>query len=204
MLRPTDFLRRSLRWLSRIRHRCGYGVHSPYCFGFITEVVYEDAAYYAYETLAPRRLPLPAAPREKDDRLLLRIANRLQPRTVAGIGSGQAFRLSMDYLRAGKAADFHCAATAAALARLLPAVGAVDLLYLDTDEWPDALQAAWSRLSGEAAIIIRYTPQRRHTLPDWQKLCEDARVRVTFDLYDFRIALFLPRLQKENHIVNYF
>ena len=35
-------------WLRRIRHRNGYGVHSPFAFGFIKQVLEEHDAYYAY------------------------------------------------------------------------------------------------------------------------------------------------------------
>ena len=32
MNRITLTLKRPFIWLSRFRHRCGYGVHSPFCF----------------------------------------------------------------------------------------------------------------------------------------------------------------------------
>lgn len=35
-------------WLRRIRHRNGYGVHSPFAFCFIKQVLEEHDAYYAY------------------------------------------------------------------------------------------------------------------------------------------------------------
>ena len=38
-------------WLKRFRHRRGYGVHSPFAFAFLTDVVYERNAYYAYHEL---------------------------------------------------------------------------------------------------------------------------------------------------------
>lgn len=44
-------LKRPFIWLSRFRHRCGYGVHSPFAFGLITDVVYERRPYYAYANL---------------------------------------------------------------------------------------------------------------------------------------------------------
>ena len=38
----------------------------------------------------------------------------------------------------------------------------------------------------------------------WRSLKADSRVRVTFDLYDFGIAFFQRRLNKQDYIVNYF
>lgn len=42
-------LKRPFIWLYRFRHRCGYGVHSPFAFNLITHVIYESTAYYKYE-----------------------------------------------------------------------------------------------------------------------------------------------------------
>ena len=42
MNRITLTLKRPFIWLSRFRHRCGYGVHSPFAFSLITQVIYES------------------------------------------------------------------------------------------------------------------------------------------------------------------
>lgn len=41
-------------WLRRIRHRKGYGVHSPFAFDFIKQVLEEHDAYYAYSEMDSR------------------------------------------------------------------------------------------------------------------------------------------------------
>ena len=38
-------------WLSRIRKRKGYGVHSPFAFDLVTNVLYNKEKYYAYEEM---------------------------------------------------------------------------------------------------------------------------------------------------------
>ena len=52
MNRITLTLKRPFIWLSRFRHRCGYGVHSPFAFSLITQVIYESTPYYKYKDLA--------------------------------------------------------------------------------------------------------------------------------------------------------
>ena len=52
MNRITLTLKRPFIWLSRFRHRCGYGVHSPFAFNLITQVIYESTPYYKYRDLA--------------------------------------------------------------------------------------------------------------------------------------------------------
>ena len=51
MNRITLTLKRPFIWLSRFRHRCGYGVHSPFAFNLITQVIYESTPYYKYKDL---------------------------------------------------------------------------------------------------------------------------------------------------------
>ena len=43
MNRITLALKRPFIWLRRFRHRCGYGVHSPFAFNLITQVIYENS-----------------------------------------------------------------------------------------------------------------------------------------------------------------
>ena len=74
-----NMLDNPLVWLRRIRHRCGYGVHSPFAFRFLTDVVYERTPYYAYSTL-DEALPLAhSMRRRKGLHLIFRVANWLQP-----------------------------------------------------------------------------------------------------------------------------
>lgn len=40
-----------LTLLRRLRHSRGFGVHSPFAYRFITEVLRQPCAYYAYDTL---------------------------------------------------------------------------------------------------------------------------------------------------------
>ena len=55
MNRITLTLKRPFIWLSRFRHRCGYGVHSPFAFNLITLNI---SALYENNVLLPRRLYL--------------------------------------------------------------------------------------------------------------------------------------------------
>lgn len=62
-----------------LRYRCsgGFGVHSPFAYSFITDVLRERRyGYYAYETVKGGRM-----------RLWFRLACRFQPSTVAAHGA---------------------------------------------------------------------------------------------------------------------
>ena len=60
MKKPESPLwRHPVVWLRRFRHRCGYGVHSPFAFQLIRGVVYERGEFYAYRPLAEWRRTQP-------------------------------------------------------------------------------------------------------------------------------------------------
>ena len=97
MNRITLTLKRPFIWLSRFRHRCGYGVHSPFAFNLITQVIYESTPYYKYKDLAVEQKKL--APQKdnywkyeskKVKRLLFRLVNYIQPDTIVDGGGGHA------------------------------------------------------------------------------------------------------------------
>ena len=107
--RLTLLLKRPFIWLRRFRHRRGYGVHSPFAFDFITDVVYEQSAYYQYKELRAHEKRLKQEKGTdwlyeplKLKRLLFRLVNYAQPATVVDAGRLSASSL---YLKAacGKA-----------------------------------------------------------------------------------------------------
>ena len=88
--------------LRRIRHRNGYGVHSPFAYGFIKGVVYEHARYYAYKNLKKRRRKRRHGERglsARADKLMFRIANYCHPAQASLIGIRSA--LTAEYVAAG-------------------------------------------------------------------------------------------------------
>ena len=99
-------LKRPFIWLYRFRHRCGYGVHSPFAFNLITHVIYETTPYYKYKELASEQKRLmPQKDRAwgyeslKVKRLLFRLVNYAQPATIVDAGMQAASSL---YLKAAK------------------------------------------------------------------------------------------------------
>ena len=93
-------LKRPFIWLYRFRHRCGYGVHSPFAFNLITHVIYESTPYYKYEELVTAQKKL--APQKdrtwsyeslKVKRLLFRLVNYAQPTTDVDAGRQSASSL---------------------------------------------------------------------------------------------------------------
>ena len=166
-------------WLARFRHRCGYGVHSPFAFRFITDVIYERHPYYAYSEL-DRRLPLSLRlRRRKGLHLLLRLANHLQPKTIV---------LPRDawwekrYLQSGcRKANIQCQWP----------MGEVSLCLLSepSDEVLDHID--------EHSVLLL---DNLHRHREWFRSLPSV---VSFDLHDLGIAFFDKQYNKQYYIVNF-
>lgn len=70
--------------MRRVKHRKGFGVHSPFAYSIITEVIEEKLPYYAYQRM--HRLYGKSSPMaEKQAQLLLRLANRFAARSIVEV-----------------------------------------------------------------------------------------------------------------------
>lgn len=192
--------RRICRWIHRFRHRCGYGIHSPYAFEWVTGVIYEKEEYYAYPEL--RLLSLTSSLREKDVLLLFRIANHARANRVFLIDNqDEAVRCAYQMARTGSLLQDIPATSLTS--PFLPEKA--DLIYVAHAEFSAPTSAKILALACSGGVIvvhgIHLSAQAQQF---WEQLKTDERVRVTFDLYDFGIASLEARLAKENHIINYF
>lgn len=76
-------LRRISDRINRLRHRKGFGVHSPLAFRLVSEVIAERTGYAFYSY---RKIPSP------DGRRLLRIIAGLRPKEVIMLGDDRETR----------------------------------------------------------------------------------------------------------------
>lgn len=188
-------LLRCWTWLRRIRHRRGYGIHSPFAFALVTGVIYERGAYYAYEALRRERRRRRVRGDERDDRLLLRLANDFQPRRA--LLWTTADDMAPAYLLAG------CRQGAYRRVRRTEDLTACDFFYIDdADRLPDVLPALLPLLEERALVVVRRLRKKR-VRTAWRRFTSDARIRVTFDLCDIGLAYTERRLNKQDYTINY-
>ena len=192
---------RCWRWLRRWRHRCGYGVHSPYAFRFITDVVYEPSAYYAY---APLHRCLTASSwygmrydslsglSEKDIRLLFRLVNFCQPSCFLFHGASEVL---VDMFRA--------AAPHAEFLAYLPSE-VPTRVFIYEDKAHRCLSSLPSIFPFGSMMVVRGIHRNAAAETAWKTLKQRAEVTLTFDLGRFGIALSVEKMVKQDYIVCYF
>jgi hypothetical protein len=204
MKRPLSLLRRAARWVLRFRHRRGYGIHSPFAFSLVTDVIYNRGTYYAYAPLHALQRDVPRALSERDDRLLLRLINAAAPRQA--LACGPSLTVTLHYLRAGRpSALLRAAATAAEGCAAVDALTTIDFLYVDAvGDWEMLWRTAAQHAGEKAFFVVRGIHRNADTLRAWRRLTAASQVRVTFDLYRLGIACFEQRLNKQDYVINYF
>lgn len=197
-----NVLIRSLIWVRRFRHRCGYGVHSPFAFNLITGVIYEKGEFYAYSPL--RELRGEAKGREKDDKLMLRLINDRQPDTcLAILPEGEA---TSRYLKAGcrKCKIAKAATWSAEAEATLQKWGKADMIYIDHPRWAEMVERALPHTDEHTLIVLKGIHRNAASRRAWQQLLDREEVRVTFDLHHFGLIYRLQRLNRQHYLVNYF
>ena len=151
-------LKRPFIWLSRVRHRCGYGVHSPFAFELITCLFYEKTPYYAYKELAQEEKKQKRNHDKrwrnesfKVKRLLFRLVNRIQPGTIIDFGTPSSSSL---YLQSGKTtADYTFASELSEL--FLEADVPVDFLYMSSESGSGGRCFSYLSCTGHSAECFR-------------------------------------------------
>lgn len=188
---------RPLRWLRRFRKRCGYNIHSPFAFNFVTSVIYEGGTFYAYASLESKGVNIPKRARLKDDRLVFRVTNFAHPQSIAAFGPDtEAFRHTCDYIRAARNCPL--------LLNTLDEANAPDLLYTDSPDWAEQVAKLLPHAHDRTTLLIKGIHRSAASRKAWKELTAQPQVRVTFDLYDFGICFFEKRLNKENFVINYY
>lgn len=191
-----SLFRNPLVWLVRFRHRRGYGVHSPFAFDFITGVIYERSAYYAYSELAqlhPWWVRLFGLRPLVRCRLLFRLANYVHTKRACIVGN---MPVETEYVRA--------ALPNVTLLRSEEALEhGADFVLVDPNHSDVLPQRFAASMCAPAMLVVTDIHTSEPGRKSWQQLLAAENVVVTFDLYDFGIAFFDRRLTKQNYIVNF-
>lgn len=201
-------IKRPFIWLSRFRYRCGYGVHSPFAFSLITDVIYENTPYYAYHALQEEQRKKVrecgwSKSRGKINRFLFRLVNKVQPATVIEVGQPSTASL---YLQSAKpSASYLFASDLSGL--FLDADTPVDFLYMNNYQNPELMEEVFhicaQRVTLKSVFVVQGICYSKKMKTLWNQLKEDERVGVTFDLYDLGLLFFDKTKIKQHYIVNF-
>lgn len=223
-----DIILRGWNWCKRIRHRRGYGVHSPSDFFFINNVVYEQHPFYAYSSLHHLRRVVAFLPhyREKVDKLLFRLVNFFQPSVLFDVGTGSGISVRyMQEARAEMAVYTFSEHLHDAVKRIFSSKESVvykegdvvaeiekfvrqgvvpDFVHIGyTSDYASVFELLVPLATDKTCFVIGQPYLDEEKKRWWKKVINDPRTGVTFDLYDVGIVFFDKNRVKENRVVNF-
>ena len=220
-------LLRGWNWCRRFRKRCGYGVHSPSDFFFITFIIYEKLPFYSYSSLHHIRRLVAHLPghREKVDKLFFRLVNYLRPQTVLefGTGSGMTTRYisdanvemsiytfsdevnpQVDRIFSMKKNIGYYGKSDMAFEKMKDNLKSPILFHIaHTQDYIHVYEEIIKKASCGDCLIISHPYSDKKKKLWWKSVVEDERTGVTFDLYDIGIVFFDKKRVKEHRIVNF-
>ena len=212
------------RWLTRQ----GFGVHSPWAYDLIDNVINERHPYYAYEDLYPfwEKAPqnLPQYPQSRDE-LLFRLVNRFNPKYILEIGTGAG--VSTGYLASVSkqskvvTVDFPHSGQKEVRRNLnrIPNIEYItaDVIktvqdILDSDTKPQFIHVAHTALWREVVeMILPYAkPHTVVVVEDmgkkqkkewWKEIILDERVGVTFQMKKVGLLFFDHKMAKQHYVL---
>lgn len=188
--------------MCRFRHRRGYGVHSPFAFNFLTDVVYAKGEYYAFSYLKLKFGDgkwLEKAYRLKCSRFLFRLSNYVHPQQIFLYGDFSGEECA--YLSEG----CHCEFVSGQEQSVCPIAGRKDSLIcisqsVQPEFWPAIVGQAWN---SHSVCMIKGIYRDHEAKQQWCKIQMLPQVFVTFDLYEYGIVFYDPSKQKQHYIINF-
>ena len=201
-------------WINRKRHNGGYGVQSPSSFFFITQVLKERRAYYAYAQLDR----IAGRARKRHLRELFRIANYLQPANSISVGAADAacamllakpsvqhyaFLHSTGVKSEAKSLlhsnGCHVINDMEQFNSIIKEVDRVGMLYIDaTEETMSLVQAAMPHTNAKSVIVIAGIHRNKKIRELWQQIVNDTTTVITYDMYSYGL-LFFDKERKKQH-----
>lgn len=215
------------RLLYKVRHHRGHGIHSPFVFSFITKVIEEKTQYNAYEDVRNYLSLFPdlSFRENKTHRLLLKIVNYFNVKTILELGSGSG--INTLYMTV-TASDIECLSVEQSPVKYdraqhlynewnrnilqskeqFPIInGKKDCIFVDLKNYKAAhnelIVYLLSLIHKDSIIIIDGIRTNRKLQMLWKMLVQQDDVIVSLDLFHVGILFFDKKYYKRNYKLSF-
>jgi predicted O-methyltransferase YrrM len=241
-----------LKWFSKARHWKGFGIHSPFAYSFVKDVIYDNFRYPEYAKVnsitkqikkeikdahitSPNKTSyvdaLKIGVRRKERRLLFRIVKAFKLPKIIELGTGAGFSTSSMALANEKSnivtldnnSDLQCVVKKVfekeldttttfitqsfdeVLEDILQQEGLHGMVFVDGNHKKEAtinyFETIMKHATPETIIAFHDIHWPEEMNDAWNYIKKDARVKITFDLFNIGIIFFNPGLQKQDYNV---
>lgn len=209
------------RWLQRKKQSKGHGVHSPFAFDLITNVIHSPHSFYAFsdisETLFYNKFDVDSI--TKHNHLSFRLVHYFQTKRILEINSGNGIN-TLFLMAASPKIICQCVETDEAMAevavRLLKQMGRrceinpslsdckgerYEAIFVNLEENKIPDLNILLQLSHASTFWVFHPIKNGAGKQFWNKIVQDMRVRIAFDAKDSGIVFLRPTFYKECYFV---
>ena len=204
-------------WLTGANSK-GHGIHSPFVFQFVIDVLNDERFFYAFENIEANVNA--DVNNEKYNRVLFRIINYYQPKNLLVIDeiigittsymalantNARAYCYFSEVKKSLKAREVisKCMAYNCNFIKDLTDANQFDLVYIDaqnTAQLTETLERILSLLHQQSILIINNIHSTEEIETIWHNLQTNTAVTLTIDLFELGLVFFRP----ENKVAQHF
>lgn len=204
--------------LKRVRTAKGFGVHSPFAFNFITNILFEKYSYYAYfdipQYLSEKHID---APISSIHQLSFRIVNFFHPKNVLIVGRKQDYALPLFVNAASPEARIICLTDQETNSKMSEICEGkiefwhafrfeqMDAIIVDMQLLPKAYGISIENLlkisHNQTFWVIRHIDADKESRRFWKEVQNDPRIALTFDMRQDGIVILNSSYYKLNYLV---
>ena len=192
--------------IKRFRYRKGYGVHSPFAFRFITEVINESSPYYSYIEIENIKTGSGEKKNKLDCKVLklvFRLVNQFQPRQFLEVGSEPS--LEFPVTLAKRNIQYLYKETLFSIKKEEPFLA--DFVFIHhivlEEDFETLKNSILNTIHSNSLLVISGVGYSKKMKTKWKDIQEDKRVGITFDLYDVGLVFFDLKMNKQHYIVKF-
>ncbi len=205
-------------WLNRIRHSNGFGVHSPFAFYFITNVIYCKNLYYAYDDIKDLLSGYDISVVDVEFyQLIYRLERYFNPSVVLDVGFENSlnalytchsnkdiiYHRVSDYgenLDASRAL-MEASGINADIFESIPSSHNYDAILINSENAKVSCKDILIDVSSEKSFWVVKGINSRIGAKFWKSIIFDRRFSVTFDKTDIGIAILDNSYKKQNYLI---
>ncbi len=226
------YLYKKYKHLLFAKHYKAHGIHSPFMFSFLTNIIFDKKTSKDYSKIESRKTFPLSSTKKKYGRLLFRIVKYYLPKNILEIYSSSdsysqylssentisnIYRANYNFdesnnLNSEKQANSIFSNSSkiieTKLATLLKSGNKFDIIFINKLKSYDKKQINIDNLlsltNSDTIIIINFIHLSEESELFWKEIKRNSNVRQSLDLFEFGILFFKTCLHKEDFIVKPF
>lgn len=173
-------------YVSRIGHRRGFGIQSPWAYSFVRDVIAEDLPYYGYDSIS-KETRTDKKNESRMARLLLRLGNFVRPDSYTDITQKSSFFAHFIALGCTK-----CTETS------IPQGRAIIHANLKKNSVSEILNIA-SRCDDKSMLMLTGLCLEKDIQQSWLTIRNNNSIGITFDLGRFALCFLDKSMHKQHY-----